>query len=183
MVSEASMTSFRLKIASEHLLDAKHKLHMGCWNVRTLLIVGKASQVGREMRQYGTEILRVNECRWNGYGSNKLVTGETILYSRHQKEETEHKGVAFILQDKATRALIDWEPISERLIKARFKSKFNNITIINAYAPTNDASQEDKDSFYECLQTSTDRVHNRDMLIVRETLTQKLATRIRGKNL
>jgi hypothetical protein len=68
----------------------------------------------------------------------KLVTGETILYSGHQKEETEHTGeVAFILQDKATRALINWEPISERLIKARFKSKYNNRTIINASAPTN----------------------------------------------
>jgi hypothetical protein len=42
------------------------------------------------MRQYGIEILGVSECRWNGYGSNKLVTGETILYSGHQNEETEH---------------------------------------------------------------------------------------------
>jgi hypothetical protein len=108
MVSEASMTSFRPKIASEH----KHKMHIGCWNVRTLFIVGTASQVGREMRQYAIEILEVSECRWNGYGSNKLATGETILYSGHQKEETEHTGrVAFILQDKATRALIGWEPI------------------------------------------------------------------------
>jgi hypothetical protein len=68
------------------------------WNVRTLFIVGKSSQVGKEMKQYGIEILGVSECRWNGYGSNKLVTGETILYSGHQKEETEHTGgVEFIL--------------------------------------------------------------------------------------
>jgi exonuclease III len=184
MVSEANMASFRPKIASEYLLDAKHKTHMGCWNVRTLFIVGNPSQVGRETRQYRIEILEVSECRCNGYRSNKLATGETILYSGHQKEETEHtRGAASILQDKATSALIDWEPISERLIKARFKSKFNNITIINAYAPTNNASQENKDSFYEYLQTSVDKVHNRDTLIVMGTLTQNLATRIRGKNL
>jgi hypothetical protein len=62
MVSEASMTSFRPKIAFEHLLDAKHKIYMGCWNVKTLFIVRKASLVGREMRQYGIEILGVSEC-------------------------------------------------------------------------------------------------------------------------
>jgi hypothetical protein len=114
MIPEASMTSFRPKIASDHLLDAKHKIYMGCWNVRTLFMVGKASQVRREMRQYGIEMLGVSECRWNGYGSNKLATGELILYSGHAEEETEHtRGVAFILQDKVARALIDWEPISE----------------------------------------------------------------------
>jgi exonuclease III len=140
--------------------------------------------VGREMRQYGKEILGVSECRWNGYGSNKLVTGETILYSGHEKEETEHTGgVAFILQDKATRALINLEPIPERLIKARFKSKCNNITIINTYAPTNDANQDDKDSFYECLQTSIDRVHNRDMLIMMRDFNAKIGNENQVKEL
>jgi endonuclease/exonuclease/phosphatase family metal-dependent hydrolase len=128
--------------------------------------------------------LGVSQCRWNGCGSNKLVTGESILYSGHQKEETEHTGgVAFILQDKAARVLIDWEPISERLIKAKFKSKFNNITIINAHAPTNDANQEGKDSFYKCPQTSIDKVHNRDMVIVMGDFKAKIGNETQGKEL
>jgi exonuclease III len=71
--------------------------------------------------------------------------------------------------------------ISERLIKARFKSKFNNITILNAYAPTNDASQED--NFYECLQTSIDKVHNMDRLIVMGDFNVKIGNKNQGKEL
>ena len=46
------------------------------------------------------------------------------------------QGVAIMMNQEATRALIDWSPINERIIKARFYSKFVKVTMIHVYAPT-----------------------------------------------
>ena len=72
-----------------------------------------------------------------------------ILYSGGDKHE---RGVGLILSKRAKRALTEWQPISERIIQARFKSKHANCTVIQVYAPTNNATEEEKDSFYFELQ-------------------------------
>ena len=57
-----------------------------------------------------------------------------------------------LLSKDATKSLVEWEPVSERIITARFTSKGRNITIIYCYAPTNSAEFEEKDTFYQHLQ-------------------------------
>ena len=39
---------------------------------------------------------------------------------------------------------MDWTPISKRIIEARFYSKYKKLTVIQMYAPTNDAVDEEK---------------------------------------
>ena len=47
---------------------------------------------------------------------------------------------------------MEWEPVSERIMWVRLKAKCKNITIIQCYAPTNDAEEDVKECFYEQLQ-------------------------------
>ena len=53
---------------------------------------------------------------------------------------------------RAKRTLMEWTPISKRIIKAQFYSKYKKLTVIQMYAPTNDAIDEEKDEFYNQLQ-------------------------------
>lgn len=47
------------------------------------------------------------------------------------------------MMSKATKkSMIEWTPISERLMVARFKSKYTKISVIQCYALTNDAEEE-----------------------------------------
>ena len=39
-------------------------------------------------------------------------------------------GVALIMNRESANTLMKWEPINERLINARFNSKYRNLTII-----------------------------------------------------
>ncbi|CAG4934632.1 unnamed protein product [Colias eurytheme] len=63
-------------------------------------------------------------------------------------------------------SVLRFDPISERISVLRLKGKFSNITIINAYAPTELADEETKDSFYDDLESVYDQVPQYDVKIV-----------------
>ena len=67
------------------------------------------------------------------------------------------------------KALVSWEPHGPRLLKATFKSsqKEINVKIILGYAPTNDSSEDEKDDFYEKLESVIQKNHkSKDMTIL-----------------
>ena len=58
-----------------------------------------------------------------------------IIYScRNDVQHSE--GVAIVMSKEAEKSLTQWEPISERLITARFQTRFVKVTIIQFYAST-----------------------------------------------
>jgi len=57
--------------------------------------------------------------------------------------------VATITTKEIHRILLEWKPINERMIQARYDSSFAKLTTIICYAPTEEADDEDKDAFYE----------------------------------
>ena len=61
---------------------------------------------------------------------------------------------------------MEWEPINARLIVARFYGTPTNISIIQGYAPTNDAESEEKAEFYDTLQNTIDKIPKKDPLII-----------------
>ena len=124
---------------------------IGSWNVRTMHAPGKAAQVANEMRMNGIEILGISESRWTGSGEVKLATGETVIYSGRE-DDIHERGVAIMMTKAIRHTLIDWKPISDRIITARFYSKFIKMTLVNVYAPTNDSDEAVKNEFYEKLQ-------------------------------
>ena len=62
-------------------------------------------------------------------------------------------GIALIIQKRHVKSLIDWTPISDRPIKARFQSRHSKLTIIQCYTPTNDKEKEVRQEFYDQLQS------------------------------
>uniref|UniRef100_A0A0L8GNS1 Endonuclease/exonuclease/phosphatase domain-containing protein n=1 Tax=Octopus bimaculoides TaxID=37653 RepID=A0A0L8GNS1_OCTBM len=141
------------------------------------------------MHQYHLTLLSICEVRWNSFGKVKLVTGEILLYSGKDNEEDHHEaGVALLLPKEAARSLMEWEPVSDRIIMARFKSRFQQVSIIMCYAPTNNAEEDTKDVFYSQLQTVVDRIPRRDMLILMGDMNAKVGSdnsgreRVMGRN-
>ncbi|XP_071141829.1 craniofacial development protein 2-like [Mytilus edulis] len=124
---------------------------------------GKTAQVVKEMQSYNIDFLGVSECRWTDCGSVTTSTGETITYSG-RKDNKHHQGVAIIMNKKAKGALIEWSIVDERIIFARFHSKYAKMTMIQCYAPTNDADDESKRTFYEKLQSITCKTPRHDIL-------------------
>ena len=70
-----------------------------------------------------------------------------------------------MLIPQAARFLKGWNPISSRIITARFYTKVGNATFIQYYAPTNDADDEVKTGFYEKLQGVIDGVARKELML------------------
>ena len=120
-------------------------------NIRTLL------QVGKEFRKYRLDILGLSKMRWSGFGKLRTSTGEYIPYSG--SEEDYQRGEGLVLKKEARMALLRWNPLSGRIMNARFNSRFAKLTLIMIYAPTNGAEERIADEFYEQLQKELEREH------------------------
>ena len=157
-------------------LDPKHITIIGTWNVRTMYQAGKTAQVAKEMSRYRLKLLGLCETRWLGAGQTTLASGEEILYSGKEEDAHHEEGVGIMMAKDTRKALLEWEAVSSRIITARFKSAARNITVINAYAPTNQADPEDKEMFYEKLQAVVNKTPNRDIRILLGDLNAKIGS-------
>ena len=144
----------------------KKILKFGYWNVRTLYQTGKTSQVCCEMRKYGVDILGVSESRWTDSGKLFLSNDEMHIIYSGRNDNIHYAGVAIIMTKNAERALIGWQPVSERIISARFYTKHFKLTLINCYTPTNDSTDDQKDQFYNTLVDVINMTPRHDIIVV-----------------
>ena len=152
-------------------------------------ITGKARTIAMEMKRYGIQLLGIAEARWKDSG--QMRSGETILYSTHMGENAVHsEGVAVMISQDALKTLVGWEPVSPRIITAKFQTTNKNISlnIIQCYAPTNDADDETKEDFYQLFEETTRKLSTKDITIVMGDMNAKVGNdntgfeEVMGKN-
>ena len=158
---------------TQSLATPRKEIRIGAWNVRTMYESGKTAQVTKEMVRYKVNILGVSEMRWTDSGMVTLASGQTIVYSG--RSDGQHQEGVGIIMDKQTRkSLLSWEPIDARIIRARFFSTYAKITVIQCYAPTEQATEDEKDMFYHNLQSQIDKSPRHDIMIIMGDLNSKI---------
>ena len=105
--------------------------------------------------------------------SKTHVSVKTFLLSG-RKDDTHRQGVGLMLSPRAEKCLTEWEPINERLLRARFKSAHGKATIIVCYAPTETSEDTEKDEFYNTLQDVWSRLPEHDTKLLLGDLNAQL---------
>ena len=154
----------RIPRVQNSFISAKNSLKIGNWNVRTLNQDGKIEELVDNFKRYGLDMCALTETRITGIDKMSLEGGLTMLVSGRE-DEMHYQGVGLLLGKNAGNALTEWEPIDERLLYARFKSNHGNISMFVCYAPTDSATDDQKDDFYEKLQDAVSRVAKHDIML------------------
>ena len=129
-------------------------------------------ELAEEIEKTQIEILVLQETRWPGRG--QINKKDYTLYYSGSKGKTGQAGTGFLLRKKIQKHIISYELHNERLCKVRIKWKYNNINLINAYAPTEDMTEEIKEQFYDDLQTMVHSVPKSDITIILGDVNAKL---------
>ncbi|XP_068083183.1 craniofacial development protein 2-like, partial [Anabrus simplex] len=140
----------------------KEQYCLGTWNVRSMY-QGKLDIVKREMKRLGIDILGISEVRWIGIG--EFATGEyMVYYSGHENQKK--NGVALIVSNRVRKTIMGCNFKTDRMMSVRFQGQPFNITVIQIYAPTTEAEEEDIDQFYEDLRELLQLTPKKDVVFI-----------------
>ena len=162
-------------------INPKTKIKLGNWNVRTLHQEGKLEQLTTAFDEYELDICALTETRLTGFEKRELHEGKILLLSGRE-DGYHYQGVGLLLNKQAGQALDEWEPVDERIMYARLKSSHGNMSILVCYAPTNEADDNRKDSFYTKLQEVIDKIPKHDILLCIGDMNAKLGNDNEGFN-
>ena len=140
------------------------------WNVRGMN-VGKLDIIKNEMTRLNIDLLGISELHWTGNGFFK-TDDFTIYYSGNDNRR--QNGVAFIVNKKIAAAVEGYTVVSDRILAIRLRGKPINLTILQVYAPTSAASEDEIESFYSRLEESLHQMHKRDIVYVMGDFNAKI---------
>lgn len=95
-----------------------------------------------------------------------LTTKAYKIYVCGNMENKHERGVAFAVRKSVCPSILSFENINDRLCYLRLKGKFKNISVVCAYAPTEESDDEIKDPFYDDLEQIWSRIPNYDIKIL-----------------
>uniref|UniRef100_A0A914XJB6 Endonuclease/exonuclease/phosphatase domain-containing protein n=1 Tax=Plectus sambesii TaxID=2011161 RepID=A0A914XJB6_9BILA len=139
------------------------KVHnIGTWNVRGMN-TGKLDIVKAEMERLNIDILGISELHWIGSGYFNS-DDYTVYYSGN--DNTRRNGVAVIASKEVAKAVQRFNAINDRVMSIRLHRKPRSFTILQVYAPTTDANEEDIERFYADLQQAIDQAPAKDAILI-----------------
>ena len=83
-------------------------------------------------------------------------------------------GVAIVVSNSLNKAILGYEPISDRIISIKLNAQPCKINIIQVYAPTAAAPVEEIQECYEQLEHVVSRTPNREVLIIQGGFNAKI---------
>ena len=118
--------------------------------------------VATEINRYKMILAGLTEARIPG-SDNRCVKGFTLLHSSNTGRTAD---VALLLHRSIQHSLVFWTPVSDRLFQTRLTHQHAKLTVIVAYAPTEDSDNDVKDNFYNQLQSAVLSTPPHDQLVV-----------------
>ena len=144
----------------------KQSLCISTWNVLSLVSSSsKLFELSKNICKYNLDLLCMTETHMPGTGTQILDNGSLFIHSG-RTDGIKRQGVGIVLSKRIKNTLISYTPISERIMSARLHSRQINISVVVAYAPTEDADDNAKNDFYQQLSDTFDELPGHDIKLL-----------------
>ena len=134
---------------------------------------GKLEVVKQEMARVNVEILGISELKWTGMG--EFNSDDHYIYYCRQ-ESLRRNGVAVMVNERVRNAVLECNLKNDRMISVHLQGKPFNITVIQVYAPTNNAEEAEVEQFYQDLQDLLELTPKKDVLFIRGDWNAKVGS-------
>lgn len=156
--------------------DLRKPFRIATWNVLSLNGTGYVTALVNMLAKYSVDVAGITEARLPHHDL-RVVQGSTIM---HSGGDDHTKGVALIIRPQFANAMTTWRPISSRLLYARFAHLRGHLSIVVAYAPTEEGTESEKDLFYDQLAATILAVPPHDELVVLGDMNASTGPRVKG---
>ena len=133
---------------------------------------GKLEVVKQEMAKVNVDILGISELKWTGMG--EFNSDDHCIYY-HGQESLRRNGVAIMVNKRVRNVVLGCNLKNDRMISVHFQGKR---TVIQVYAPTNNAEEAEVERFYEYLQDLLDLTPKKDVLFITGHWNAKVGSKI-----
>ena len=124
---------------------------------------GKLEVVKQEMTRVIIDILGISELRWTEIG--EFNSDDHYMYYCGQ-ESLRRNGGAIIVNKRVWNALLGCNLKNDRMISVRFQGKPFDIIVIQVYALTWNAEEDEVEQFYKDLQDLLELTLKKDVLFL-----------------
>ena len=124
---------------------------------------GKLEVDKQEMARVNVDFQGISELKWTGMG--EFNSDDHYIYFCGQ-ESLRRNGVAIMVNKRIQNAVLGCSLKNDRMISVRFQSKPFNITVTQAYAPTNNAKETEAERIYEELQDLLELTPKKDVICI-----------------
>ena len=124
---------------------------------------GKLEVVKQEMARGTNYIFGISKLKWTGLG--EFNSNDHYIYYCGQ-ESLRRNGVAIMVNKRVQNAVLGCNLKNDRMISVHFQGKPFNITVIQVFAPTNNAEEAEVDKLYKHLQDLLDITPKKDILFI-----------------
>ena len=126
---------------------------------------GKLDVVKQEMARMNSNILGISELKWNEMGEFNSDHHYTYYWGQ---ESLRRNWVTLIVNKRIQNAVFGCNLKNYRMIFVCFQGKTFNVTVIQVYAPTTNATEADVERFYDDLQDLLELTPKKDVLFIIE---------------
>ncbi|XP_072384353.1 uncharacterized protein [Diabrotica undecimpunctata] len=97
------------------------------------------------------DIIALTETSKKGTGTD-MVGNYIHIFTGVPKDKRAARGVSILIKKKLKNIITDWETIDENILRVNIKIYGHKITMIDAYAPSDDATINVKEDFFKKIE-------------------------------
>lgn len=131
------------------------------------------------MKSLNLAVLGMNEMRWSGAGKREVEN--CVVYYSGTSHGTHRHGEGAILEGETAKRVTNFVLVSERIMLLQFNTKPVKMNIMQVYAPTGDASDEEVEEMYGIMTDILRKLPGEDISMVMGDFNAKVGKGASGR--